>query len=294
MSDQAQILRGLVEKREQPNPVPLANKRRRARTIAVTSGKGGVGKSNIALNLAIALKRSGSEVCLLDANLGLGNVDLLCGLNGYWNLAHVISGVRSLNDIVLDGPENIRVIPGASGLTDIADCPPIAQREILRQLEEIEDDNDFIIIDTGTGIHDSIRRFVIAADIVLLVTTPEPTSIADAYATVKALSACSELPEILTVVNQARSRQQAETIIERLHETARLFLRVNVGSAGFIPYDENVSLAVTQQRPLLVHTANSPAARSIERIGRFLKNGTVAMSGRGFFSKLWPSQGRVA
>lgn len=231
MSDQAKVLRGLMERRQIAAIGPLVSTPKTAQTIAVTSGKGGVGKSNIALNLAIALARRNASVCLLDANMGLGNIDLLCGLNGYWNLSHVINGARDLKDVILCGPAGVNVIPGASGLAEAADCPEAAQDELLRQLRELERTHDFLIVDTGTGIHRTVRQFVTPADVVLVVTTPEPTSIADAYATIKALSAC-EVDRIETLVNQADSHQQARAILGRLQQTSRMFLRRDVVAAG--------------------------------------------------------------
>jgi flagellar biosynthesis protein FlhG len=168
MPDQATILRGIIETRQEARPEPSSAGPHRARTIAVTSGKGGVGKSNIALNMAIAMSRLGKSVCLLDACLGLGNLDLLCGLNGYWNLSHVVTGTRSLKDVVLDGPDGIHVIPGASGLIELADCPETLQRELLFQMEELERSHDILIVDTSTGIHRIVRQFATAADQILL------------------------------------------------------------------------------------------------------------------------------
>jgi len=226
-----------------------------------------VGKSNIALNLAVALARQNAKVGIFDANLGLGNIDLLCGLNGYWNLSHVITGARSLNEIVLTGPEGIHVVPGASGLADVADCPPAAQREIFSQLEDFERSHDFVIIDTGPGIHRAVRDFVLSAGLVLLVTTPEPTALADAYATVKAL-ANGDGPRLEIVVNQAASAAQADAVIQRLQQTARLFLNADVGSAGSVPHDPCVSAAVQRRHPLLVEYSDSPAAAAINQLAR--------------------------
>jgi len=265
----------------------------KAHTIAVTSGKGGVGKSNIALNLAIAMAKMDQKVCLFDANLGLGNIDLLCGLNGYWNLSHVVTGARTLKDVVLKGPANVSVVPGANGLHDIADCPALAQREIFSQLEELELTYDFIVIDTGTGIHRSVRRFVTAADVVLIVTTPEPTSIADAYATIKSLS-MSDGPRLEALVNQADSSQQAHAIVERLQKTAQLFLHTHVASAGYIPHDTHVSGAVVKRTPFLIESPRCPAARAIQQLARRLKNVTAAQPLPGtFFSRIISNRHRL-
>jgi flagellar biosynthesis protein FlhG len=287
MADQANALRDLMERR-MATPIEIQTPTAvRARTITITSGKGGVGKSNIALNLSIALAQRNASVCLLDANLGLGNIDLLCGLNGYWNLSHVVTGARRLDDIVLRGPGGVSVIPGASGLLEMADCPPPVQREILLQMEELERTHDFLIVDTGTGIHRSVRQFVHAADAVLLVTTPEPTSIADTYATIKALRAAAA-PEFEILVNQAVSIGQARDIFARLQKTSRLFLHADVAFAGCVPRDECVIDAVLRRTPFLIGAPHAPASRAIQHLAHQIKNGAEAGIGPDtFFSRLW-------
>ena len=289
MYDQAQILRGLMERRTEAAVVEPVVVRRQARTIAITSGKGGVGKSNVALNLAIALQKMGHRVCLLDANLGLGNIDLLCGLNGYWNLSHVVSGARTVPEIVLEGPCGIHVVPGASGLLDSADCSPQAQREILSQLDELERDHEFLIIDTGTGIHRTVRQFISAAQTVIVVTTPEPTAIADAYATLKALTGGSDLGQPLILVNQADSPEQAREIIARVQQTARTFLHLTVTAAGHIPRDPAVPAAVARRKPLLAENSRTPAGLAIEQLARRMVNMSPPQSDYvSFFSQFAP------
>jgi flagellar biosynthesis protein FlhG len=263
VGDQAQALRGLMQRFHSNHAEPAARSGAgRATAIAVTSGKGGVGKTNIALNLAIALARLDAAVCVIDANLGLGNIDLLCGLNGYWNLAHVVSGARNLRDVILSGPEGIEVIPGASGLTEAADWSPAAEADVFRQLEDYEETRDYLIIDAAVGIHHSVRAFLHACDQALIVTTPEPTSVADAYSTIKALCG-AKIPSIDVIVNQCDSTQQARVVAERIHETARMFLHVDVGFAGFVPKDPNVAAAVARRKPFLIDHPNSPASTSV-------------------------------
>ena len=285
--DQATILRDLMVRR-QGGPEITPPSSRTARTIAITSGKGGVGKSNIALNLAIALAELDARVSLLDANLGLGNIDLLCGLNGYWNLSHVVSGARTLSDVILKGPAGISVIPGASGLTDIADCPDLAQQDILYQMDELELAHDFLIVDTGAGIHRTVRQFAGAADLVLIVTTPEPTAIADAYATIKAYCALAEGPQLEVLVNQAESASQARAILLRLQQTSRMFLKADVGLSGLIPRDPAVVRSVALRRPFLLTAPHSPASKQIRRLAQQLKGlGQGPPKRSGFFEKLW-------
>lgn len=294
MSDQANVLRGLMEQRRTLSPSSStidddaeAIGHSFAHTIAVTSGKGGVGKSNIALNLAIGLSNLHSSVCLIDASGGLGNIDLLCGLNGYWNLSHVITGARKLSEVVLDGPSGISVIPGASGLIDAADCPPEARFDVLNQLEEIERQHDHIIIDTGTGSHRSIRNFVTHADISLVVTTPETTSIANAYATIKELSA-GNMRHLEIVVNQAESAKQAYAITERVQQTAQTFLHADIGSATYVPLDRNVQRAVSRRQPFLEEIPHCPASKAVQQLARRLKYQTDArMSLGSFFPRVW-------
>jgi flagellar biosynthesis protein FlhG len=272
MYDQAQILRGMMERRTELAVVEASPASPQPRTVAVTSGKGGVGKSSVALNLAIALQKMSHNTCLLDANLGLGNIDLLCGLNGYWNLSHVVSGARTVPEIVLEGPCGVHVVPGASGLLDAADCSPAALREILLQLEDFERQHDYLIIDTGTGIHRTVRQFVAAAQTTLVVTTPEPTAIADAYATLKVLTAGSQLLQPHLLVNQAETSGQAREIIARVQQTARTFLHATVLSAGSIPRDPAVAQAVVRRKPFAAEPMRSPAGLAIEHLARRIVN----------------------
>jgi flagellar biosynthesis protein FlhG len=256
---------------ERSEVVGPASTQSRARSIAVTSGKGGVGKSSLALNLAIALAQLDARTALLDANLGLGNVDLLCGLNGYWNLSHVVTGARNLSEVELEGPGGIEVIPGASGLADLADWPEAAQADVLRQLAEFEQTHDYLVIDTATGIHRSVRQFLEACDLVLVVATPEATAIADAYATIKALSGCG-VPALEIVINQATSSEQAAMIAERIRDTARSFLRVEVTAGGWIPHDPEVAAAVSRRQPFVIGAPDSEASQAVRELaGRLLQ-----------------------
>lgn len=294
MPDQATILRGIVETRQETRSESSSAGVHRARTIAVTSGKGGVGKSCVALNLAIAMSRLGKSVCLLDACLGLGNIDLLCGLNGYWNLSHVVTGARSLKDVVLEGPDGLHVIPGASGLIELADCPEALQRELLFQMEELERNHDILIVDTSTGIHRIVRQFATAADQILLLTTPETTSIADAYATIKALAA-PECPPVDIVVNLAESAAQAKSISARLQQTSRMFLKKTVGFAGHVSRDPAVIDAVASRQPFVVHSANCPAATDTHQLARrVISSGGSLRTFQSYFDRFRNGQQRAA
>ena len=271
MSDQATALRGLMAGRLVPGRVLHATPAaRRAFAIAVTSGKGGVGKSNIALNLAIELARLDAAVCLLDANPGLGNIDLLCGLNGYWNLAHVVTGARTVRDVALSGPDGVQILSGASSLSDLAGANPASQSDVLHQLEELEQAHDYLVIDAGAGFQAGARRFLAAADLALIVTTPEPTAIADAYAVIKSVSPAAPA-RVEVVVNQCDSAPLAQAIVERLAQTSRLFVRMDVSSAGWIPTDADVSRAVARRTPFCLASPQSPAAQASRQLARRFK-----------------------
>ena len=264
--DQAQALRGLMQRLAAKQAEPTAAAAGRgAFAIGVTSGKGGVGKTNIALNLAIALSRLSARTCLIDANPGLGNIDLLCGLNGYWNLAHVTSGARNVRDVVLEGPEGIDILPGAGALTELDDCPASCQADVFRQLAEFEQAHDFVVIDTGAGIHQSVRQFLVGCDVALFVTTPEPTSIADSYALIKSLSG-GDIPHLYLLVNQSDSAPQAHRVAERMQQTARMFLHLDVTAAGFVPKDPQVPAAVVRRSPFLLQSPHSPASLAIHQL----------------------------
>ncbi|MAT16210.1 MAG: hypothetical protein CMJ46_13180, partial [Planctomyces sp.] len=187
-TDQATTLRHLAEQfKQQHESMPTAGSRR-AHTIAVTGGKGGVGRSTVALNLAITFAELGQKVCLIDATPGLGNLDLLCGLNCYWNLSHVISGARQLSEVVTSGPCGVDVVVGANDLSQLEGIPESTMSDLCRQLESLQTEYDVVLLDAGNALHSSTRPLLHLAEMYLVITTPEPTAIADAYASIKRLA----------------------------------------------------------------------------------------------------------
>jgi len=268
LSDQAKELRNIVERRK--------HKRRNLgnlRTFTILSGKGGVGKSNLSVNLACALAEHEKKVVLLDADLGLANLDMLCGITAKYNLSHLIDGSKVLDDILVALEKNIWMLPGGSGVQELADLDGGRLAELIDSIGLLEDRADVLLVDTGAGIHKSVLSFAAAADTVLLITTPEPTSIRDAYGLLKALKNSAENKEekdIVFVVNMASSEKEGFEVASRLRLAASQFLELSVNYIGCILKDSFVEQAVRIRKPFYRLFPNSPAAQCIRVIVRSL------------------------
>jgi flagellar biosynthesis protein FlhG len=240
--------------------------RPRRRVLAVTSGKGGVGKTNIVTNLAIALARQGARVLVLDGDLGLANVDLLLGIAPQYDLQDAILGDRSIEDIVLEGPEGIRVVPASSGVEELANLDEYRTECLLRSLSSIEEDVDLILIDAPSGIGTHAVGLSQAADEIVVVTTPEPTSFSDAYAMIKVLSQRPLKCTPALLVNQANSENEALEVSRRVQSVAKRFLNLEIPYWGFVLADESVPKSVVRQEPFLSTYPYSPASSCIIRL----------------------------
>lgn len=231
---------------------PYAPPQFQSRVIAVSSGKGGVGKTNISVNLALTLARRGIRVALLDADLGTANVDVLMGIHPPYHLQHLITGQRSLSEILVEGPHGLKIIPGASGLPDLADLPDAQRDVLLRSMTALDGTVDLLLIDTGAGVGRNVVQFILAAGEVLLVTTPEPTSATDAYALMKVLAGYKLPVSIKLVVNNAVNHKEGEAVANRLSTVAEQFLGRSIEVVGILPHDKNIPGAVRQQTPLVL------------------------------------------
>lgn len=270
MHDQANALRGLMEHRSKTLAGTFAHSGRegQGRTVAITSGKGGVGKSNVALNLAIALARASQSVLLLDVNFGVGTIELLCGLNSPWSLSHVLAGQMSLEEILVEGPEGIRILPGAGSLGE-SSYEPAAIEEVSKQLANLRRQFQFMILDLGAGLSRLMDRFLTALDLALMVTTTEPPSLAEAYALIKSVSKTMPLSwEVL--INQAASAKEAESVFHRLSHTTRAFLQKELAFAGWVPQDPHVPQAVLARSPFVLEHPHSRASKSIRQLAHRL------------------------
>ena len=255
----------------------------RPRVIAVTSGKGGVGKTSIVLNTSIALASDGARVVVLDADLGLGNIDVMLGIVPRYNLAHVAAGEVSLADIEVAGPAGIRIIPCGSGATSLLRLPESERAVLVSALAALENEADFIIVDTGAGLSSGVVGFLAASEQIIVVTTPEPTSIADAYATIKVVSYENPAAPVMLIVNMARDLQDAQDAAEKITLVAGRFLSVDLKLLGFVPRDPLVAKAVMQQAPFVVRYPSSPASRAVGEIAeRLMARRLDGASIRGF------------
>jgi flagellar biosynthesis protein FlhG len=289
MSDQADGLRQLVQARAgaalaEP---PVAAAPAVARSLVLTSGKGGVGTSNLALNLAIALGEYGQRVVLVDADLGLANIDLLCGLAPAVDLGDVLAGGRPLAEAIVAGPGEIRIVPGAHGTRTLVEALADGPRRLVAELAALEAEADFLLVDAGSGLGPGIATLAAAADQVAVVTTPEPTAVADAHAAIGRLHRAAGAAALRAVVNQAGSAAEAAEVLARLAASSRQFLGIVVTPLGHIRGDPRVGRAVRRRRPFLVEFPGSLAARGVRRLARTLigERGPRPRRG-GFFAAL--------
>jgi len=257
--DQAENLRKIVNEQ--------TAQRRLSRVITVTSGKGGVGKSSISVNLAIALSRLGNRVVIFDADFGLANIEVMMGIRPRYNLADLMFKGRALTDIVNVGPENIGFISGGSGIQELTNLTRDQIIYLIQRLVELDELADIIIIDTGAGISDSVQEFIVASTEVLLVATPEPTSLTDAYALLKAVNRRYNISEqdmaIRMLANRVDSYEEGMELYEKFNIVVSKFLNIKLDFLGSIAKEEIVSKAVMRQQPAIILYPNSQFAKSV-------------------------------
>ena len=275
LEDQASKLRQMMSQTSRPQ------------IIAVASGKGGVGKSNVALNLSILLSACGRRTALVDADLGLANLDVLVDVNARVNLAHVIAGQKRLSDVVIDLPSGVQFVPGASGLSRLAHLSDFQRAQLMQELASLEAENEVIVVDTGAGIGPDVLHFACAADMVLVVTTPEPTSVTDAYAFIKVLSQRGFAGNVALLVNLVADRQEGRLTYQRISQVARQFLNVKVLDAGYVLDDPKVREAIRLRQPFVLAFPRCAASRCLTALAsRLSRGGTVNQQKEGFFRRV--------
>ena len=262
--DQAQNLRNIIKAGSTREVL--------SRVITITSGKGGVGKSNLAINLAISLSRLGKEVIVLDADFGLANIEVMLGIRPQYNLSDLMFRGRSLSEIITKGPENVGFISGGSGIREMTSLTREQLINLSARLSELDRQADVVIIDTGAGISENVMEFVMSSAEVFLIATPEPTSITDAYALLKTLNHQPEFTRehchIKLIANKVNNEKNGKELFEKLSVVADKFLNISLEYMGAIPSDINMSKAVMKQQPLTIAYPNSQAARAIDDMAR--------------------------
>lgn len=253
--DQAQGIRQMKEQ----HPV---------RVIAVTSGKGGVGKSNVTVNLAVTLAQSGEKVMIMDADMGLANIDVLLGLSPGLNLSHVINGECSLEETIIEGPAGIKIVPASSGIAAMSDLTPAQNAGVIRSFSDLTEPVDTLLIDTAAGLSDSVVSYTRAAREVIVVVCDEPASITDAYAMVKVMNRDYGVERFHVLANQAHGAQQGRELYNKLARVSQKFLDVTLDFLGSIPYDDCLKKAVQKQKSVVEAFPRSPSALAFKQIGK--------------------------
>ncbi|MDR2574351.1 MAG: MinD/ParA family protein [Desulfovibrio sp.] len=248
-------------------------------SVAVLSGKGGVGKTNISLNLACALHQAGFKALLVDCDLGLANLDVLLGITPQGNLQNALLGEMSLRDVLYPiAPHGFDVLPAASGVPELSEMKAESRNALLSRLEPLLGDYDYVFMDIGAGISETVQAFAAMAAARIVVITPEPTSLTDSYALIKILSGRHNLRDFLVLVNQAASAGEAKASFEKLAGACRHFLHLEPVFLGHVRQDKKVSEAVCRQEPLLRYSPGCPAARDLQGLAAALQRARLAMA----------------
>jgi flagellar biosynthesis protein FlhG len=257
------------------------------RMMSVTSGKGGVGKTNIAANLAYLLSRMNQKTMILDADAGLANIDVILGINSPYNLFHVLNGERLLTETLVEGPGGIKILPSASGIPEMTDLSRGQKLTLIDELNSLNDSLDFILIDTGAGISSNVMYFNMAAREIIVVTSPEPTALTDAYALIKVLYQRHAKRRFRLIVNMVRNSAEAKEVYDRLSHATDQFLNLTIEYLGFVLLDEKVKQAVLQQKAVAEIYPNCPATRCLAKIAETICSENVQDDEGGSVKFFW-------
>jgi flagellar biosynthesis protein FlhG len=269
------------------------NQNKKLRTITIASGKGGVGKTTLTVNLAVALSRAGKEVMILDADLGTANVDILFGIMPRYTLLDFIKGEKSLKEIVVKGHEGVKIIPGCSGIYEINNTSAWQREKLINDLENYGQNMDFLLVDSGAGISKEVIGFLAAADEVIIIVSPEPTSITDGYGIIKILSRIKKHGEVNLVINRARNLQEINETFKKLETVAARFLDIKLNRLGFILEDRNIENAIKEMVPFCIKYPRTVGAHNLIQIAerliadeKYWLNAN-SQTTEGFYSKLF-------
>lgn len=260
----------------------MPGQQRPVRTIAVTGGKGGVGKTSVSVNLGVALAKMGERVCLLDADMGMANVDVLLGLRAPYNLSHVLDGTHSLQEIMVEGPGGLKIIPGSSGVRRMAQLTSMENAGLIQAFSELSDDIDVLLIDTAAGISDSVLSFCRAAMEVIVVVCDEPASLTDAYALIKVLNREYGVEKVRIVANMAQSPSHGKELFDKISTVCERFLDIQVVYAGPVPFDPNLRAAIQQQTSVVLSKPFSPAGKALAALAKETMHWPVSAGPSGY------------
>lgn len=255
------------------------NSNKVVKTIAIASGKGGVGKTNIIANLGITLKKLGKEVLIFDADLGLSNIDVLLSLAPKYSIEHLISGEKSLKEIIIHGPSGIKVLPAGNGIQELTNLSEFQRLRILEEFEDYNENIDIMLIDTSAGISENVSFFCSAVQDIIILTTPEPTSITDAYALIKVLHSKYKEENFSLVVNLVKNEDEAKLVYKQLSMVTEKFLDVELSYLGFVRYDENVKRSVKEQSAFVELYPNTFASKDIIDLANKILHSEVKCKG---------------
>lgn len=257
--DQAQGLREMVSRSQ-----------RRLKLVTITSGKGGVGKTSMTVNLALALSQLGYKVLVVDADFGLANIDVMLGITSKYNLSHLLRGQHTMDEIIQQGYQGVRFISGGSGVYDLLAMDTTQLEGIVGGLMAMRDSVDIILFDTGAGINDNVLQLIMASYEAVVVTTPEPTAILDAYALVKTINKQEDAPPVRLIMNKAETKKEAENAVLGFQNIIRKYLSMDIESLGYVLFDHEVTKSIKRQTPIMISSPAGPTARNIMTVARNL------------------------
>ncbi|MBF0507918.1 MAG: MinD/ParA family protein [Deltaproteobacteria bacterium] len=270
-------------------PAPIPSRPNSALVVAVTSGKGGVGKTNVVANVAVNLSKAGLKTLILDADMGLGNIDVLLGLTPKYNIQHLLTGEKRLSEVLVRGPAGILILPAASGVFELTDLSQQQKMAILAELEAFTRRLDVVLIDTGAGISSNVIYFNALAHEIIVIAAPEPTSITDAYALIKVMGLKHAVKNFNLLVNSVKNEREAKEVYRTLNSAAQRFLNISINYLGYVTRDDHLQMAVRQQQPLAEAYPFSPANKCFETVANDInlmrRNNQNAGGGAKFFWK---------
>ncbi|QGT99185.1 Flagellar synthesis regulator FleN [Candidatus Syntrophocurvum alkaliphilum] len=293
MKDQADKIRQMALEMGTQLENELSSKILRSRVIVVASGKGGVGKSTLAINLALSICLMNKKVVLMDADLGLANIDIMLGITPNYNLLDVVQGSKSIKDIMVEGPNGLKLIPGGSGIIELANLKEHELKRLLIQMSSLDSEFDYMIVDTGAGISNNVLSFILSSDDVLIVTTPEPTSLTDAYGVVKSAVRFGFNGNIQVVINKVNNKSEGLLVGEKFKLVSEKFLDLNINILGHMVKEPMVEEGIKRQEVFIEAFPKSIATKNINNIAQKLvnennsENKEVKAQGiKGFFKQL--------